>query len=93
MLCRCAEKLVLGAGNVSTAGSGDIETANYIAREMIFRCGFSKRLGPVALMDNNQEFINRDGTHALSNMSTEIAAIATQEIQEVWLHTLRFCST
>ncbi|KAK9861664.1 hypothetical protein WJX84_001635 [Apatococcus fuscideae] len=83
MAGRCAEKLVLGAGNVSTAGSGDIETANYIAREMIFRCGFSKRLGPVALMDNNQEFINRDGTHALSNMSTEIAAIATQEIQEL----------
>lgn len=33
--------------------------ANIIAREMVYRCGFSKRLGPVSLMDNQEVYINR----------------------------------
>lgn len=40
MAGRCAERLVLGEANVSTAGAADLEGANHIAREMVFRCGF-----------------------------------------------------
>lgn len=40
MAGRCAERLLLGDANVSTAGAGDQYTANRIAREMVFRCGF-----------------------------------------------------
>lgn len=40
MAGRCAERLALGEGNVSTAGAGDLAAANLIAREMVFRCGF-----------------------------------------------------
>ena len=54
---RCGERLVLGEASVSTAGAGDLDVANGIAREMVFRCGFSKRLGPVALMDNEEVFL------------------------------------
>lgn len=44
MAGRCAERLVLGEANVSTAGAADLEHANGIAREMVFRCGFRRVL-------------------------------------------------
>ena len=74
---------MLGDANVSTASSGDLEQANNIAREMVYRCGFSKRLGPVALMDNEEVFIGRGRTRAVANVGTELAAVALADIEEV----------
>ena len=51
---RCAERLVFGEDRVSTSGSDDVLDANYLAREMVYRFGFNKRLGPVALMDDDE---------------------------------------
>ncbi|KAI7835886.1 hypothetical protein COHA_010231 [Chlorella ohadii] len=82
MAGRCAERLVLGEGNVSTAGSSDLATANRIAREMIFRCGFSKRLGPVSLMTNEETYLKSAG-RAVANISTELAVIAYEEVEEL----------
>ena len=53
-MCRCAERLVFGEDRVSTSGSDDVLDANYRAREMVYRLGFNKRLGPVALMDDDE---------------------------------------
>jgi cell division protease FtsH len=83
MAGRCAEQLVLGEGHVSTAGASDIDSANNIAREMVYRCGFSKRLGPVALMDDEEVYINRDRTRAVANIGTELAQIAMLEVEEL----------
>ncbi len=80
---RCAEKLILGEGNVTTAGASDLEHVNSIAREMIYRCGFSKRLGPVALMDNEEVYINKEQSRSIANIGTELAAIALTEVEEV----------
>lgn len=80
---RCAEKLILGEGNVTTAGASDLEHVNNIAREMIYRCGFSKRLGPVALMDTEEVYINKEQSRSIANIGTELAAIALTEVEEV----------
>ena len=45
---------MLGEANLSTAGASDLEAANRLAREMVYRCGFSSKLGPVSLMDNEE---------------------------------------
>ena len=82
-LHRCAERLILGEANISTASSGDLEQANNIAREMVYRCGFSKRLGPVALMDNEEVFIGKGRTRAVANIGSELAAVALADIEEV----------
>ena len=82
-MCRCAEKLVMGEGNVTTAGAADLEHVNNIAREMVYRCGFSKRLGPVSLMDNEDVYINKEQSRSIANISTELAAIALTEVEEV----------
>lgn len=85
-MCRCAEKLVMGEGNVTTAGASDLEHVNNIAREMVYRCGFSKRLGPVSLMDNEDVYINKEQSRSIANISTELAAIALTEVEEVRPH-------
>ncbi|BDA40994.1 ATP-dependent zinc metalloprotease FTSH, chloroplastic [Coccomyxa sp. Obi] len=80
---RCAERLVLGEANITTAGGGDLDNVNNIAREMVYRCGFSKRLGPVALMDTEEVFIGKGRTRAVANIGTELAAIALTDIEEL----------
>ncbi|PSC74371.1 ATP-dependent zinc metalloprotease chloroplastic [Micractinium conductrix] len=82
MAGRCAERLVLGEANVSTAGAADLEGANHIAREMVFRCGFSKRLGPVSLMDNEETYLGNQG-RTIADLSTELAMIAYEEVEEL----------
>lgn len=74
---------MLGEGAVSTASAADLQQANNIAREMVYRCGFSKRLGPVALMDTEDVFIGRSRTRTIANIGTELAAIAMADIEEV----------
>ena len=81
--CRCAEKLVMGEGNVTTAGASDLEHVNSIAREMVYRCGFSKKLGPVSLMDSEEVYINKERTRSIANIGSELAAIALTEVTEV----------
>jgi len=80
---RCAERLVMGDANVSTAGSADLELANSIAREMVYRCGFGLRTGPVALMDNEEVYLNKERTRRVADISTEMAKIAYQDVEEL----------
>jgi cell division protease FtsH len=44
---RVAEELVVGADEMTTGASGDIERVQQVARAMITRFGFSDKLGPV----------------------------------------------
>lgn len=82
---------MLGEANISTASAGDIDQANNIAREMVYRCGFSKRLGPVALMDTEEVFIGRSRTRAVANIGTELATVAMADIEEVGRPAARLC--
>ena len=86
--CRCAERMVVGEANISTAGGTDLAMANNIAREMVYRCGFSKRLGPIALMDTEEVYLNRERSRSIANISTPLARIATEEVQAVRYLTL-----
>jgi hypothetical protein len=75
--------MVVGEANISTAGGTDLAMANNIAREMVYRCGFSKRLGPIALMDTEEVYLNRERSRSIANISTPLARIATEEVQAV----------
>ena len=92
VLCRCAEKLVMGEGNVTTAGAIDLERVNSIAREMVYRCGFGKKMGPVSLMDTEEVYINKEQSRSIANIGTELAAIALTEVEEVNLLPPCVCS-
>ena len=81
--CRCSERLLLGDAFISTAGASDLELANLIAREMVYKCGFSRRLGPVALMDSQTGFLRGHGSETMADIGTELAAIALTDIKDV----------
>ena len=74
---------MLGAGRISTAGMRDVDAANNIAREMVYRCGFSRRLGPVALMSSEERFLHDARTRGVANISSELARIAMADIRDV----------
>ena len=74
---------MVGEANLSTTGGSDLAMANNIAREMVYRCGFSARLGPIALMDTEEVYLNRERTRSVANISTPLARVATEEVQAV----------
>lgn len=89
---RCAERLLLGEGRISSVGAEHLDTANIIAKMMIYKCGFSKYLGPVPLMESsNFDDENTPRNKRPSNISTELARldplsimiVATSSLNEV----------
>eukprot|EP00210_Caulerpa_lentillifera_P005084 g4856.t1 len=81
---RCTERMLLGDANVSTAGAADLNRANAVAKEMVYRCGFNKHLGPVALMDADDSYVaDSRRSQPIANISTDIARIAFEECREL----------
>lgn len=60
-----------------------MEYANLVAREMIYKCGFSRRLGPVALMDSTTGFLRGQSANYVSDMGSELTAVALTDVSEV----------
>ena len=84
--CRCAERLVLGPGSVSSQGDGDVREVNHIAREMILMCGFSPSLGPVALMEPERlgtPHSDEETAASAPRIGSDVARIALGEIDQV----------
>lgn len=74
--------MLLGEAHISTSGASDLEYANIVAREMVYKCGFSRRLGPVTLMDSTSGFLRGQSVNHMSDVGTEITAIAMADISE-----------
>lgn len=47
--CRVAEEVIFGADNVTTGASNDFMQVSRVARQMVERFGFSKKIGQVAI--------------------------------------------
>ena len=78
---RIAEELVMGADNVTTGASNDIERATDIARNMVTKWGLSERLGPLAYSEDEGEvFLGRSVTQH-KNMGDDTARIIDEEIR------------
>ena len=55
----------------------------YMHCTRIDRCGFNKRLGPINLMSDQEEYINTGGTREVASVGTELARIALQEVTQL----------
>ncbi len=81
---RIAEELMFGTDAVTTGASNDIERATTIARNMITRWGFSKRLPPMQYeKDNDQSAYLGGGTTTMVSMSDKSALIIDEEVSEI----------
>ena len=47
--CRVAEEVIFGKDNVTTGASNDFMQVSRVARQMVERFGFSKKIGQVAI--------------------------------------------
>ncbi|KAG2437047.1 hypothetical protein HYH02_011309 [Chlamydomonas schloesseri] len=96
---RCAEKLVMGEGQMTGMGSPDLFHANLIAREMIMSMGMGRRTGPIDLLRvaaTSEAAAGADTLRAgpaaaegdpfyyhTTDMSTEQARVALAEVVEL----------
>ncbi len=81
---RIAEELMFGTDAVTTGASNDIERATTIARNMITRWGFSKRLPPMQYeKDNDQSAYLGGGPTTMVSMSDKTALIIDEEVSEI----------
>ena len=81
---RIAEEMMFGTDAVTTGASNDIERATQIARNMITRWGFSKRLPPMQYEKDNESnaYLGGSSTSMIS-MSQETAKIIDEEVAEI----------
>lgn len=81
---RIAEELMFGTDAVTTGASNDIERATQIARSMVTRWGFSKRLAPMQYEKDNEGSAYLGGSSTtMSSMSDETAKIIDEEVTEI----------
>ena len=75
---------MFGTDAVTTGASNDIERATQIARNMITRWGFSKRLPPMQYEKDNESnaYLGGSSTSMIS-MSQETAKIIDEEVAEI----------
>lgn len=78
---RVAESLVLG--DISTGASNDLERSTKIARAMVTKFGFSKRLGPMVYGKNEHEvFLGMDLAQD-RGYSEQVAALIDEEVRSI----------
>lgn len=81
---RIAEELEFGPERVTTGASNDIERASDIARKMITRWGFSKRLPPMQYeKDNEASAYLGGGTTQMVPVSDETRKVIDEEVTEI----------
>ncbi len=77
---RVAEQITLD--DISTGASNDIQRATEIARDMVTKYGFSKKLGPVNYSSGDEVFLGKDFS-TRQNYSEEVASEIDEEIKAI----------
>lgn len=72
---RAAEEIVMGAYNVTTGASSDLERVQQIARAMVMRFGFSEKLGQVSWKDGSKLEVNYS-EKTLQDIDKEVKTMA-----------------
>lgn len=81
---RIAEELMFGTDAVTTGASNDIERATQIARNMVTRWGFSKKLAPMQYEKDNDGSMYLGGSStSMIPMSDDTAKIIDAEVTQI----------
>jgi len=83
MAGRVAEELTFGEENITSGASSDIEQATKLARAMVTQWGYSKKLGPVAYGENQQEVFLGHSVARNQSTSEGTAQIIDEEIRRI----------
>lgn len=85
-----AQELVLGRHNLveNPTLRDDLKAANVIARQMVLRMGFNKRVGPVSMMTAKESLRGKELSMesldvAIADMSPEMGELVSSEIRQL----------
>ncbi len=79
---RIAEEIIYGKENISIGASNDIKIASSIARNMVTKWGFSKKVGPLLWIDNNENINNYSNIENVF-ISNYMSKIIDKEISKI----------
>ncbi len=79
---RIAEEIIYGKKKISTGSSNDIKIATSIARNMVIKWGFSKKIGPLSY-DETQNNINTNNNIINKNYSEYIYKLIDKETKKI----------
>ena len=81
---RIAEELIYSDEGVTTGAANDIERATELARNMITKWGFSKKLGPLKFdSDSDEPFLGRTAGNTQQTFSEATAKVIDEEIKDI----------
>ena len=83
---RIAEALIFGENQVSTGASNDIQRATEIARSMVTKWGFSRRLGPLTYSQDNEEIFLGHQLAKTNKFSDDTAQLIDEESRAIIDH-------
>ena len=89
---RAAEELIFGEDKVTTGASHDIKVATSIARNMIKKCGFSDKIGPV-LVGEDREDSMRYGGNSNKEVSEKLAESVDKEVDKLLRESYKIAKT
>ncbi len=79
---RLAEEIIYGKENISIGASNDIKVASAIARNMVTKWGFSKKVGPLLWIENYENYLDNQN---FKNMffSNYMSKLIDKEIKKI----------
>lgn len=81
---RIAEEMILGAENVTTGASNDIQRATSLARNMVTKWGLSDRMGPLMYdEDDGEPFLGMSAGASNKNHSPDTARAIDEEVRSI----------
>ncbi len=79
---RIAEEIIYGKDNISIGASNDIKVASSIARNMVTKWGFSKKVGPLLWINNYENYSNNQNNKNMF-FSSYMSKIIDKEIKKI----------
>jgi cell division protease FtsH len=81
---RAAENLVFGSNGLNILGEEDMKSAYFLARDMVFKYGFGRRMGPIDLIQDEVDFLRTEETFdQMVGVDPLTAAIGAADIADL----------
>jgi len=83
MAGRAAEKLVLGPKIISILAENDLTSAYFLARDMVFKYGFGRRIGSINLIQFKVDYLRNNNINPLAGIDPFTASLGAADIVDI----------
>merc|ERR1740138_1186815 len=81
---KAAENLLFGSCGISSLGEDDMISAYFIARDMVFKHGFGRRVGPIDLIQDEVDYLRtKEVFDQIVGIDSLTAAVGASDIADI----------